>query len=316
LLFTRVDSSKAIERISVFSLGILPLLSVLLVAELGKLVFPSFRQWSDANGALLNRRLRLAALGLAALQGLGIALGLENVASLVTEPGFAFRTGTVITLVAGTAFLIWLADAVTRYGVGSGFWLLLAMPGVAELPSMTAGLLYLAGNGSVSQLAVALVAAYVVLSTAAVVALAKANGGAEFPRGSVGPWPPLLAYASLGWLLAALMVVPSQAWREGVMSVVDQGHPVNLILHAFLVGLFALLYANRSRESGRGMGLGVVAALTLIAITLVPELLTSYFNLPLIADGRWLVIIVTVALCILAALPGERTRAEAAGTPR
>jgi preprotein translocase subunit SecY len=317
-LFAHVGANSAIERISVFSLGVLPLLSALLLAEFGKLIFPSFRQWSDANGARLNRMLRLTALGFAAIQGLGIALGLENVATLVAEPGVAFRAGTVITLVAGTAFLIWLADLVTRCGVGSGFWLLLAMPGIMELPSMTAGLLYLAGNGTISELAVALVAGYVVLSIASVVALAKANSGAEFPRGSVGPWPVLLAYAGLGWLLAALLIVPSPAWREGVMSVVDQGHhPVQLILHAALVGLFALLYANPLRDGTRGaMGLGVVAALALIAITLAPELLTSYFNLPLVPDGRWLVIIVAVALSILAALPGERTRAQAVEEPR
>jgi preprotein translocase subunit SecY len=324
-LFGAVGSKLAIERISVFSLGVIPLLSALLLAELGKLIFPGFRGWSEANEARRNRVLRLAALALAAIQGLGIALGLEDVANFVAEPGVAFRAGTIMTLVAGTAFLIWLADLVTRHGLGSGFWLILAAPVVAELPGMTADLVDLAEKGSIAPLAVALFAAYVALATAAFVALAKANGGAEFPRGSAGPWPLLLAYASLGWLLAALMVVPSQPWREAVMSVIDQGHPVKLVMLALLVGLFALLYANPHadshsdppRDGTRGaMGLGAVAALALIAITLVPELLTSHFSLPLVIDGRWLVIIVAVALGMLTAVSDERARAEAGGAAR
>jgi preprotein translocase subunit SecY len=315
-LFSGGDAKLAIERISIFALGILPLLSALLLAEFGKIIFPSFGVWAEANGARFNRFARLAALGLAALQGMGIALGLEDVASFVEEPGLAFRAGTTLTLIAGTAFIIWLADLVTRYGVGSGLWLLLAAPGLAELPSMTAGLLYLAETGSISPIAAALTVATVVLSTAAFIALAKANGGTEFPSGSVGPWPVLLGYASLGWIVGALLVVPSQTWREGVLVAAGQGQPVNIILHALLVGLFVLLYANRARTSGRGeIGFGLVAALTLMAIALVPELLASYFRMPVIADGRWLVIIVTVALCILAALPGEKTGAQGAQKP-
>jgi preprotein translocase subunit SecY len=306
-----VNVKSAIERISVLSLGLMPLLSALILAELGKIILPGFRRWAEANGARLNRYLRIAAVGLAMLQGLGIALGLEDVAGFVAAPGSGFRTSTVATLVGGTAFLIWLADLITRYGLGSGFWLLLAAPVIAEVPSVTAGLLELVGTGSVSQAGALLFAGYLVAATAALVALAKANGGAEFPRGAVSPWPPLLAYASLGWLFVALMVVPSETWREAVMSVLDKGHPVKLVLLALFVGLFALSYANPSRESGRGAaGLAAVAAMSLIGIVLLPELLASWFNMPLVVDGRWLVIIVTVALGVLATCARERGEAR------
>lgn len=302
------------ERISIFSLGLMPLFSVLIVVEVAKLIFPGFRQWESANERKARAVLSLVALCLAALQASGIASAMEGVTHLVDAPGFAFRTGTVGTLVAGTAFLMWLADVITRHGLGSGFWILLATPVVAGLPGDAAALIYLIDQGAIPAAALAIVAAFLIAGTAALVALAKANEGAEFPQGSVSPWPPVLAYASLGWLLAALLVLVPAAWRDPVVGIINDGYLFKLLLLGLLTGLFALLYANPQRLTSPGTnGLAYVVAAALVAIVLVPELISTYFNLPRVPDGQWLVIIVSVALGILSATSGKRAHAASAG---
>jgi preprotein translocase subunit SecY len=155
-----------------------------------------------------------------------------------------------------------------------------------------------------------------VLSTAAVVALAKADGGAEFaafPNGSVGPWPPILAYATLGWVIVALTVFGPT--REAAGQISQSGHPVQLALLAVLGGLFALLYSRAVREAAPASAtLAYLVAAALVAILLAPELISTYFQLPFIVDGRWLVILTTTALGTHAAVFGT-ANAKAAGLP-
>jgi hypothetical protein len=136
----------------------------------------------------------------------------------------------------------------------------------------------------------------------------------EFPQGAVGPWPPILAYATLGWLLALLTVLGPT--RELAAQISQYGHPVQLALLAILAGLFALLYSRLMRGVvAGGSGLAVVAAVGLAAILLAPELISSYFQGPFIVDGRWLVILTTVALGTLGAVFGD-AQARAAALPR
>lgn len=307
----------AVERVSIFALGVMPLLSAMILAEVAKIVFPRFRAWSIANAAYLKRLLEASAIALAGVQSFGIAYALEDVAGIVVEPGVGFRLSTVLTMVAGTAFLIWLADLISRRGIGHGFWILLSAPVLAKLPHMVLGVLELVSQGAISQFAVLLFAAFIVLGTAAVVALAKADGGeefADFPNGSVGPWPPILAYAMLGWLLVSLtMIGPT---REIAAQISQHGHPVQLALLALLGGLFALLYSRPVREGTPARGtLAYLTAAALLAVLLVPELISSYFQMPLIIDGRWLVILTSVALSTLPAIFGG-AEAKAAGLPR
>ena len=115
----------------------------------------------------LNRWLVLLAIGAAVVQAHGYARALEGVTQLVTEPGVAFRIACVATLVAGTAFVIWLADLITRHGLGSGVWLLFVVPALADLPDRVGALAGLLAEGSISPPAVLAWAAPVVLAIAA-----------------------------------------------------------------------------------------------------------------------------------------------------
>ena len=151
----------AIERLSLFTLGLVPLLSVYLLAETLRLVSPRFARWQaePANGRRLGRWLRLAALVLAVIQSFGVASALEGIGNIVATPGPAFRAGVVGSLVAATALLSWLADTVTRRGLGNGFWLLLAVPTVAGLVAYASETLVLHRNGVLSDRALLATAA-------------------------------------------------------------------------------------------------------------------------------------------------------------
>ena len=98
----------------------------------------------------LNRWIVLLAIGAAIVQGTGYARALEGVTQLVTEPGVPFRIACMATLVAGTAFVIWLADLITRHGLGSGVWLLFVVPALADLPRRIAAIGGLLGEASIS----------------------------------------------------------------------------------------------------------------------------------------------------------------------
>src|ERR1041385_2516507 len=96
------------------------------------------------------RYIRLGTLLLAALQAYGIALGLEGIGRLVPEPGPLFRLTTVLTLVAGALFLMWLADQITARGIGNGIALILGAGIIRTAPANLAGLLELSRKGAVS----------------------------------------------------------------------------------------------------------------------------------------------------------------------
>lgn len=136
----------AIGRLSLFALGIMPLLNALILTELLKLAAPSVRRWEQAPrnaGAF-----RYAVLGLALLlalaQGLGVARALEGVTGLVPEPGLSFQLVCTMTFVAGAALVMALAAVIDRAGLGSGMWLLFLVPTLVELPQnlATISLLY------------------------------------------------------------------------------------------------------------------------------------------------------------------------------
>ncbi len=126
---------EVIGRISIFALGIIPFITVLILMELIKVVAPRLRQWEHAqahNRDKLGRIVVALALLAAAGQAFGLSLALEDVHGLVGEPGVAFRVACIATLVGGVALAIWLADQITHNGLGSGVWLLLIAPALAD----------------------------------------------------------------------------------------------------------------------------------------------------------------------------------------
>jgi preprotein translocase subunit SecY len=137
-------SGGALERLSVFALGIMPYISAAIIIELLKVVIPAIDKLykeGEAGQKKIKQYTRYGTVVIAAIQGIGIAVGLEsmtaraNHASVVLHPGWPFRLMTVLTLTSGTAFIMWLGEMITERGIGNGISLIIFAGIVARMPS-------------------------------------------------------------------------------------------------------------------------------------------------------------------------------------
>ncbi|MCC5453229.1 MULTISPECIES: preprotein translocase subunit SecY [Gammaproteobacteria] len=132
-------SGGALERASVFALGIMPYISASIIVQLLTVMHPAMaelKKEGEAGKRKINQYTRYGTLGLAILQSIGIATGLPNMMpGLVINPGFAFYFTAVISLVTGTMFLMWLGEQITERGIGNGISLLIFTGIVAGFPS-------------------------------------------------------------------------------------------------------------------------------------------------------------------------------------
>ena len=160
-------SGGALERFTVFALGIMPYISASIIMQLMTYVVPMFEQMKkegEAGRRKITQYTRYGTLGLALFQSLGIAVALESQAGLVLSPGFGFRMMAVVSLTAGTMFLMWLGEQITERGLGNGFSILIFAGIAAGLPSSIGGLLELVRTGAMGIPA----AIFIVLVVAAV----------------------------------------------------------------------------------------------------------------------------------------------------
>jgi preprotein translocase subunit SecY len=124
-------------RFSLFALGIMPYVSAFIIVQLVGAIVPGLRRLAGEGPAgrrAVNQYARLLALALAGLQAFGVASGLEAMPGLVAAPDILFKATTVLTLAAGTIFLMWLAEQITERGIGDGALLILACGIVGRLP--------------------------------------------------------------------------------------------------------------------------------------------------------------------------------------
>ncbi len=137
--FLDIFSGGALSRLTIFALGIMPYISASIILQLLTVVVPHLTKLSkegERGRKTIIQYTRYGTIGIAFIQGFGIALGLEgmNDGAFVLDPGWPFRFMTVITLVAGTAFLMWLGEQITERGVGNGISLIIFSGIVASLP--------------------------------------------------------------------------------------------------------------------------------------------------------------------------------------
>ena len=144
-------SGGALERMTIFALNIMPYISASIIMQLMTSVSPqlgALKKEGEAGRKKINQYTRYGTVILTVLQGYGIAVGLEGMTSssglsAVIDPGVFFRSTTVITLVGGTIFLMWLGEQITARGIGNGISLIIMAGIVAELPSALVGTLEL-----------------------------------------------------------------------------------------------------------------------------------------------------------------------------
>ncbi|MCX5891714.1 MAG: preprotein translocase subunit SecY [Deltaproteobacteria bacterium] len=135
-------SGGALEKLSVFALGIMPYISASIIIELMKVVIPGLEKLykeGEAGQKKIKQYTRYGTVVIAAIQGMGIAVGLEAMKGggldIVLHPGWPFRLMTVLTLTSGTAFIMWLGEMITERGIGNGISLIIFAGIVARLPS-------------------------------------------------------------------------------------------------------------------------------------------------------------------------------------
>ncbi|MBY0499400.1 MAG: preprotein translocase subunit SecY [Nitrosomonas sp.] len=144
-------SGGALSRFSIFALGIMPYISASIIMQLGTVAVPyleALKKEGENGRRKITQYTRYGTLALALVQSYGISIALQSQNGLVIEPGGMFTLTTVITLVTGTIFLMWLGEQITERGIGNGISLIIFAGIAAGLPSAIGGTLDLVSTGS------------------------------------------------------------------------------------------------------------------------------------------------------------------------
>lgn len=155
-------SGGSLERMSLIALGVMPYITASIVVQLAAALSPTLaaiKKDGEAGRKKLNQYTRYGTVGLTAVQGYFIAVGLESFASqsglaAVVNPGYMFRVGAVISLVGGTLFLMWLGEQITSRGIGNGISLIIMAGIVAQMPTFVVNLMEGSRTGSIGALTI------------------------------------------------------------------------------------------------------------------------------------------------------------------
>ena len=262
----------ALGRMTIFALNIMPYISAAIIMQLMTSISPSLsqlRKEGEQGRKKINQYTRYGTVLIAAAQAYGIAVGIEGMTgsqgSAVTDPGIFFRFTTVITLVGGTIFLMWLGEQVTARGVGNGISLIIFAGIVAELPSALAATLELGRTVAMSSglIGLLLVGAIGVIYGIVFVERAQRRVVVQYPKrqqgnkmygGESSHLPlkintsgviPLIFASSL--LLMPITVIQLSAgsgpeFLTTITSFLGRGQPGYLIIFSVLIAFFAFFY--------------------------------------------------------------------------
>ena len=272
-------SGGALSRFTVFALGIMPYISASIIMQLLTYVLPSLEQLKkegEAGRRKITQYTRYGTLGLALFQSLGIAMALEASAGLVITPGFGFRMTAMVSLTAGTMFLMWLGEQITERGLGNGISILIFAGIAAGLPNSIGGLLELVRTGAMSILVALVIVVVVGLVTYFVVFVErgqrkilvnyarrqvgnKVYGGQSshlpLKLNMAGVIPPIFASSII--LLPATVVSwfssgDSMRWLKDIAAMLAPGQPIYVMLYAAAIVFFCFFYTAlvfNSRET-------------------------------------------------------------------
>jgi len=272
-------SGGALSRFTVFALGIMPYISASIIMQLLTYVVPTFEQLKkegESGRRKITQYTRYGTLGLALFQSMGIAVALEGSPGLVLVPGFGFQMTAVVSLTAGTMFLMWLGEQITERGLGNGISILIFAGIAAGLPSAVGGLLELIRTGAMSILVAIVIIAVVVLVTYFVVFVErgqrkilvnyarrqvgnKVYGGQSshlpLKLNMAGVIPPIFASSII--LLPATVVGwfstgESMRWLKDIAGTLTPGQPIYVLLYASAIVFFCFFYTAlvfNSRET-------------------------------------------------------------------
>ncbi|MEM9222810.1 MAG: preprotein translocase subunit SecY [Pseudomonadota bacterium] len=264
-----VFAGGAVGRMAIFALGIMPYISASIIIQLLTTVVPRLEQLKkegEQGRKQINQYTRYGTVVLATVQAYGISVGLESAGNIVTDPGWFFRFTTVVTLVGGTMFLMWLGEQITSRGVGNGISLIIFAGIIAELPSAIAGTLELGRQGALSTAIILAVVVMAVVVIAFIVFVERAQRRLliQYPRRQVGNRmfqgdsshlplklntagviPPIFA-SSLLLIPATLTTFGAGGSGGGILGTVQalfgHGQPLYMISYAGMIAFFAFFY--------------------------------------------------------------------------
>lgn len=262
-------SGGALSRFTLFALGIMPYISSSIIMQLLTVVSPQLEQLKkegESGRKKITQYTRYGTVALALFQGLGIAVALEAQAGLVIEPGLMFRLTTVVTLVTGTMFLMWLGEQITERGIGNGISLIIFSGIAAGLPHAIGGTLELTRTGAFS---IPLVIALFVVAIAVtgfvvfvergqrkiLVNYAKRQVGNKVYGGQsshlplklnmAGVIPPIFASSIIlfpatlaGWFGSG----EGMTWLKDIGSTLSPGQPLYVLLYSAAIMFFCFFY--------------------------------------------------------------------------
>ena len=267
-LFT-MFSGGAVERMAIFALGIMPYISASIIVQLMTSVVPSLEQLKkegEQGRKIINQYTRYGTVLLGTLQAYGIAVGLESGAGLVNDPGWFFRISTVISLLGGTMFLMWLGEQITSRGIGNGISLIIFAGIVAALPNALAGTLELGRTGALSigviiavvVMAVGVIALIVFVERAQrrlLIQYPKRQVGNRMFQGDTSHLPLKLNTAGVipAIFASSLLLLPATlagfsntselpSWATAIIAALGHGQPLYMLLYAGMIAFFAFFY--------------------------------------------------------------------------
>ena len=262
-------SGGALKRFTLFALGIMPYISASIIMQLLTVVSPQLEQLKkegEAGRRSITKYTRYGTVMLAAFQALGISIALESQPGLVLDPGLAFRLTSVVTLVSGTMFLMWLGEQITERGIGNGISIIIFSGIVAGLPHAIGSTLELARTGAFSIPLVFFLFAATILVTALVVFVergqrkitvnyAKRQVGNKLYGGQTshlplklnmaGVIPPIFASSIIlfpatlaGWFGSSEKML----WLKDIGAAISPGQPIYIFLFAVAIVFFCFFY--------------------------------------------------------------------------
>ena len=266
-------SGGALSRFTVFALGIMPYISASIIMQLMTVVSPTLeaiKKEGEAGRRKITQYTRYATVVLAIVQPIGISVALEWQPGLVVDPGLVFRFTTVVSLVTGTMFLMWLGEQITERGLGNGISIIIFAGIVAGLPAALGGLFELVRTGSMAALVLMFIIALVVLVTAFVVFVergqrrilvnyAKRQVGNKIYQGQTshlplklnmsGVIPPIFASSIIlfpatltSWFSSGQGEGDSFRWLSDFAASLSPGQPLYIGLYAAAIIFFCFFY--------------------------------------------------------------------------
>ena len=264
-----VFSGGAINRMAIFALGIMPYISSSIIVQLLTGVseyFKNLKNQGEIGRRKITQYTRYGTVFLATIQGYGVAVGLEGSSNVVIEPGMIFKLSTVISLVAGTIFLMWLGEQITQRGIGNGISLIIFSGIVAEIPRALAATFELGRTGALSATTIVLILLLILFTVAFIVFIERAvrkilinypkrQMGTKIYGGESSHLPLKINTAGVipAIFASALLLLPitfsnfnlsdSEIMMD-ISSLFSQGKPLYMILYASGIIFFSFFYTS------------------------------------------------------------------------